>query len=66
MLVCSDGLSDMVEDTAIERVLRRIETPGEACRELVDLALEAGGKDNITVIVARYSFAGKPESVIPK
>jgi protein phosphatase len=66
MLVCSDGLSDMVEDTAIERVLRRIETPGEACRELVDLALEAGGKDNITVIVARYSLAATPEIATPK
>ena len=60
MLVCSDGLSEMVEDAAIEGVLRRIENPREACGELVDLALEAGGKDNITVIVARYSFACKP------
>lgn len=65
ILVCSDGLSDMLEDSAIEGVLRRIENPREASSALVDLALEAGGKDNITVIVARYSFAGKAESEIP-
>jgi len=56
LLLCSDGLTDMVEDSDIAGVLGRTEDSGAACRELVDLALEAGGRDNVTVVLARYSF----------
>ena len=54
LLLCSDGLTEMVADEAIARVLATAGPPAEACRQLVDLALEAGGKDNVTVVLARY------------
>lgn len=52
-LLCSDGLSDMVDDTAIEQGLRE-ETIDAAAAELVRLALDAGGVDNITVVLAEF------------
>jgi serine/threonine protein phosphatase PrpC len=57
LLLCSDGLTDMVGDATIEAVLRQIEPPQEASNKLLDLALESGGKDNITIILARYAFS---------
>lgn len=54
VLLCSDGLTEMVPDDVIARELA---VPGKAapvCRRLVDLALEAGGKDNVTVVLGRY------------
>lgn len=56
MLLCTDGLTDMVCDEDIGAILRRAATAAEACRELVELALNHGGKDNVTVVLARYSF----------
>jgi protein phosphatase len=46
----------MVEDEGIARALAGSESSDEACRRLVDLALENGGKDNVTVVLARYSI----------
>jgi serine/threonine protein phosphatase PrpC len=57
LLLCTDGLTDMVDDAAIAAVLRDIESPEEASQKLLDLALEAGGKDNITIVLARYSIS---------
>jgi protein phosphatase len=54
VLICSDGLSDMVTDAAISEVLGRSLSAADACRVLVDLALEAGGKDNVTVVLGHY------------
>ncbi len=54
LLLCSDGLTDMVDDATIAAELQRPTNSGEACRSLVDLALKAGGRDNVTVIVAGY------------
>jgi PPM family protein phosphatase len=56
LLLCSDGLTDLVNDETIRRVLMEGHQSAEACRRLVDLALAAGGKDNITVVVAGYTF----------
>jgi len=56
LLLCTDGLTDMVDDAAIARELERGASSQEACRALVDLALERGGKDNVTVVVARYDM----------
>ena len=50
-LLCSDGLTNEVDEPRIASVLRRYDDPGEAADELVRLANEAGGRDNITVIV---------------
>ncbi len=54
-LLCSDGLSGEIEDPEIERILNEVEDLGEACRTLVQTANDNGGRDNITVILARYT-----------
>jgi serine/threonine protein phosphatase PrpC len=54
LLLCSDGLTEMIDDDAIARVLASSPASAEACRRLVELALEAGGKDNVTVVVGGY------------
>ena len=56
LLLCSDGLTDMVDDVEIELVLNTAQSARSACRSLVDLALKNGGRDNVTAIVARYSI----------
>ena len=56
ILMCSDGLTDMVDDETIRQVLVQQRESHEACQRLVDLALERGGKDNVTVVVASYTF----------
>jgi serine/threonine protein phosphatase PrpC len=53
-LLCSDGLSDLVSSDDMNRALERNGTDlPRAVAELVDLANERGGKDNITVVLAR-------------
>jgi protein phosphatase len=59
VLLCTDGLSDMVEDKLIESVLNEATTAKAACRSLIDLALSNGGRDNVTAIVARYSIPSR-------
>jgi len=56
LLLCTDGLTDMVEEAEIERILNNTDSAKLSCRRLVDLALGNGGIDNVTVIVARYSI----------
>ncbi len=56
LLLCSDGLTDLVEDDAIRQVLSDCHESAEACRRLVDLALAAGGRDNVTAVVATFTF----------
>jgi protein phosphatase len=51
LLLASDGLTNEVPDAEIASILRRIEDPGEAARELVRVAKNNGGADNVTVIV---------------
>jgi protein phosphatase len=60
ILLCTDGLSDAVDDATIAAVLQGSETATVACNALVQLALNQGGKDNITVVLARYRFAPEP------
>jgi protein phosphatase len=54
ILVCSDGLTEMVSEETIGRVLRASRSADEGCRELVELALDGGGRDNITAVLGRY------------
>jgi serine/threonine protein phosphatase PrpC len=56
-LLCSDGLSDMVEDHVIARALGA-ETIDMAATDLVRLALEGGGVDNVTVVIAEFVEKG--------
>ena len=51
LLLCSDGLSTMVSDHAIQAIMRRQDNPQQCADELVEAALENGGVDNVTVIV---------------
>jgi protein phosphatase len=51
LLLTTDGLTSMVRDEDIEHVLATAPTPSAAVRELIDRSLEAGGQDNITVVV---------------
>lgn len=51
-LLCSDGLCGFVSGQTIGKMLYRSETPQQACETLVELALKAGGPDNITCVVA--------------
>jgi protein phosphatase len=55
LLLCTDGLTDMVNDADIETIMNSSHSAQSACRSLVDRALGNGGNDNVTVIVARYS-----------
>jgi len=57
LLLCSDGLTDMVSADEIGAVLAEAATPEAACRRLVDLANDRGGHDNITVIIAQFRAA---------
>ena len=52
IMLCSDGLMKMLEDTAIASVLSRANgDPYRACHDLIEQALNRGGEDNVTVIV---------------
>jgi hypothetical protein len=51
LLLCSDGLTNMVDDNAIAGLLRRQRDPQKAAAALVDAANRAGGDDNITCVV---------------
>lgn len=53
-VLCSDGLTDMVSDADISRLLAEGGTPEVRARRLVDAANASGGRDNITVVVADW------------
>ena len=59
-LLCSDGLSDMLDDESIAQLLQANESLSEAANALVDAANDAGGKDNILVILARVRGSAGP------
>ena len=52
-LLCSDGLTDMLSNYEIDEIMTGADSAEECVKELVDAALEKGGKDNVTVIVCR-------------
>lgn len=52
LLLCSDGLTDMVPEPALAECLGREKAPGVLAEALVRMALEAGGRDNVTALVA--------------
>jgi serine/threonine protein phosphatase PrpC len=64
VLLCSDGLTEMVPEEEINQILQTDAEPEQACRHLVSRANEAGGKDNITVVVAHFRAASEPEAAI--
>jgi len=63
LLLCTDGLSDLVTDAEIAETLSAVADPDAACAALLDRALDRGGRDNITVVLGRYRIEdrGKDE-----
>ncbi len=61
IIVCSDGLSSMVEDSEIEDIAVSSVDPQTAADNLVSAALEAGGHDNVTVVVVDVLDDGSQE-----
>lgn len=57
-VLCSDGLTDMLEDKEITEILQKTSSAKDAALQLVNAALERGGKDNITVIICRIRYPG--------
>jgi protein phosphatase len=57
LLLCSDGLTDCVDDDTIAATLDGAHTSNEACGRLLQRALDGGGRDNITVIVGAFGFS---------
>ncbi len=57
-LLCSDGLSDMLDDESIAQLLQGSDALPEVAAALVDAANDAGGKDNISVVLARVRGPG--------
>jgi protein phosphatase len=58
LLICSDGLTEMVSNEQIRTALASEADPEACCRKLVAQANEAGGRDNITVVICRFDDAG--------
>jgi PPM family protein phosphatase len=54
LLFCSDGLTEPVPDAEITGILAERADPKDAARSLLELALQRGGPDNVTVVVARF------------
>jgi len=54
LLLCTDGLTEMVDNETIAQVLHEAKSAQSACQDLVDLALAGGGTDNVTVILAHF------------
>jgi PPM family protein phosphatase len=55
LLLCSDGLTGMIAEDEIPALVAG-RTAQAACQALIDAALAGGGKDNVTVVLARYAF----------
>jgi PPM family protein phosphatase len=56
LLLCTDGLTDIVKDSAIASVLQEADSAQSACESLVGSALDGGGPDNITVVLGRFGL----------
>jgi serine/threonine protein phosphatase PrpC len=65
-LICSDGLTTMLDDETIGRVLARATSLDAAVRTLVDEANRAGGRDNITVVAFRVEDTTAPAAGNPR
>jgi protein phosphatase len=54
-LLCTDGLTDMIDEARIELILRNVQDPEPAASRLVSEANLAGGSDNVTALVVDVS-----------
>lgn len=65
-LMCSDGLSDMIEDTTIAKILQNGSTLEQMAQQLVSLANANGGRDNITVLLTQALVAVEKRGLISR
>jgi protein phosphatase len=65
LLICSDGLTEMVSEEHIAAVLQNEHDPRRACERLVAEANGLGGNDNVTVIVTRVAQTGSAPDAYP-
>ena len=54
LLLCTDGLTDMVSEDDIARILSATRTAQATCQSLISAALDGGGNDNVTVVFGRW------------
>jgi protein phosphatase len=64
LLLCSDGLSGMLRNETIRELLMSLDDPLETCKVLTERANQAGGHDNITVIIAKFDGAALAEPTV--
>jgi len=62
ILLCSDGLNKHVSDNQISTVLSASKSPKNVCQELIKMAKQGGGSDNITVIYASFVHPPEPDN----
>ena len=55
-LLCSDGLTDMADDSAIQDILASIGSIQCKTKSLIDAAIAAGGRDNVTVVLCEVEI----------
>ena len=65
-MMCSDGLSDMVNDASIAKIVGTDSPLDQKAQLLVDTANENGGRDNISVLMAEVAEAGEKRGLIAR
>ena len=65
-LMCSDGLSDMIDDPTITRIIQGDETLEHRCELLIAAANENGGRDNITVMLVQVTAESEKRGLISR
>jgi PPM family protein phosphatase len=61
LLLCSDGLYEMLGEDQIFRIVHDAVTPNDACQALIDASNAAGGKDNIAAVLVRLASAASTD-----
>ncbi len=64
VILCSDGLNGMISDQTIQDILSEEGDAKQVCNKLINKANEAGGEDNITVIVSKILEVNDPNAII--
>jgi len=60
VILCTNGLTDVVGESRIAETLRLHSTPDDQCRALADLAAASGSRDDVTTVAAHYHIAADP------
>jgi protein phosphatase len=64
LLLCSDGLTSMLSEDRVAGILNQVDTLQHAAQKLIDEANEAGGRDNITVVLFRLEEVGSDQPTV--